>query len=157
MISAISCLMGRAGGTPGVGSLARVRIAPGLIDEIVAHSREEAPNECCGLVAGREGAATRVFRARNEFESPLRYNVHPQDLLRITNEIDEAGEELVAIYHSHTRSAAYPSQTDVNLAANWPDPVYVICSLEDPGAPVVRAFAIRDGGIEETELEIAED
>ena len=133
-----------------------MRIPRPVHDEIVAHSLEDAPNECCGLVAGRDGAATRVFRARNEFESPLRYNVHPQDLLRITAEIEEAGEELAAIYHSHTRSAAYPSQTDVNLAANWPDPVYLICSLEDPDAPVLRGFTIRDGAIEEADLEIAE-
>jgi [CysO sulfur-carrier protein]-S-L-cysteine hydrolase len=133
-----------------------MRIGRELLDELVAHSREEAPNECCGLVAGRDGAATAVHRARNEFESPLRYNVHPQDLLRITNAIEEAGEELAAIYHSHTRSEAYPSQTDVNLAANWPDPLYLICSLEDPATPVVRAFEIQDGRIDEVELGIDE-
>lgn len=132
-----------------------MRIGRALLDEIVAHSREEAPNECCGLVAGRDGAATAVHRARNEFASPLRYNVHPQDLLRITNTIEDAGEELAAIYHSHARSEAYPSQTDVNLAAHWPDPLYVICSLEDPDDPVVRAYEIRDGRIDEVELEIA--
>ena len=123
-----------------------------MLDEIVAHSREEAPNECCGLIAGRDGSATRLYRARNEFESPLRYNVHPQDLLRITSEIDERGEQLAGIYHSHTRSAAYPSQTDVNLARNWPDPLYLICSLEDPDEPVVRAFSIREDEIHEAEL-----
>jgi [CysO sulfur-carrier protein]-S-L-cysteine hydrolase len=130
-----------------------VRVPTDLIDEIVAHSREEAPNECCGLLGGRDGAATTLYRARNEFESPLRYNVHPQDLIRITNELDEGGEELVGIYHSHTRSEAYPSQTDVNLAENWPDPLYLICSLVDADAPVVRAFAIRDGAVSEIALE----
>jgi proteasome lid subunit RPN8/RPN11 len=129
-----------------------LEIPRAMLDEIVAHSREEAPNECCGLIAGRDGSATRLYRARNEFESPLRYNVHPQDLLRITSEIDEHGEQLAAIYHSHTRSAAYPSQTDVNLARNWPDPLYLICSLEDPKEPVVRAFSIRDDVIQEVEL-----
>jgi len=130
-----------------------VRIPTHILDEIVAHSREEAPNECCGLLGGREGAATTLYRARNEFESPLRYNVHPQDLLRITNELDEAGEELVGIYHSHTRSEAYPSQTDVNLAENWPDPLYLICSLVDADTPVLRAFAISDGAVSEVILE----
>ena len=76
-----------------------MRIAGSLIAEIVAHSRAEAPNECCGLVAGRDGVATEVFRARNEMASPLAYNVHPQDLLRITEQIDARGEELAAIYH----------------------------------------------------------
>jgi [CysO sulfur-carrier protein]-S-L-cysteine hydrolase len=129
-----------------------MRIARDLLDEIVAHAREEAPNECCGLVAGADGRATRIYRARNEFESPMRYNVHPQDLIRIINEIEDQGEELAAIYHSHPRSEAYPSQTDVNLAANWPDPLYLICSLAQD-EPVVRAFEIRDGHIDEVELD----
>ena len=131
-----------------------MRIAGSLIEEIVAHAREDAPNECCGLVAGRGGAATRVFRARNEMASPLAYNVHSQDLLRITEKIDEAGEELAAIYHSHTKSPAEPSQTDINLAANWPDPVYLICSIAEADAPVVRGWHLRDGRVAEVELEV---
>lgn len=129
-----------------------MRISQDLLDEIVAHSREEAPNECCGLVAGVDGVATEVFRARNEMASPLAYNVHPQDLLRITQEIDDRGEELAAIYHSHTKSPAEPSQTDINLAANWPDPVYLICSLADPAAPVIRGWHLRDGQVAEVEI-----
>ena len=130
-----------------------MRIRRELVDEIVAHAREDAPNECCGLVAGRNGRATAVHRARNAFESPFRYEIHPQDQFRITMQIDEAGEEIAAIYHSHTRSEAYPSQTDVNLARNWPDQVYVICSIANE-APVVRAFEIRDGVVSETNLEV---
>jgi [CysO sulfur-carrier protein]-S-L-cysteine hydrolase len=130
-----------------------VRIARDLLDEIVAHAREEAPNECCGLIAGADGQATRVHRARNEFASPMRFNVHPQDLIRITTEIEERGDELVGIYHSHPRSEAYPSQTDVNLAANWPDPAWIICSLAGR-EPVARAFSIRDGRVEEVELDV---
>jgi len=133
------------------GTLAPVQIASDLLDEIVAHSREDAPNECCGLVGGRDGAATTIYRARNEFASPTRYNVHPQDLIRIVNAIESAGEELVAIYHSHTRSEAYPSETDVNLAANWPDPLYLICSLAGE-EPDVRGFQIHDRAIEEVQL-----
>jgi [CysO sulfur-carrier protein]-S-L-cysteine hydrolase len=132
-----------------------MEIARSLIDEIVAHAREDAPNECCGLVAGRDDVATRVFRARNEMASPLAYNVHPQDLLRITSEIEEAGEELAAIYHSHTKSPAEPSQTDINLAANWPDPVYLICSIAGSDAPVVRGWRLRDGEVGEVELSVA--
>jgi [CysO sulfur-carrier protein]-S-L-cysteine hydrolase len=130
-----------------------VRIARDLLDEIVAHAREEAPNECCGLIAGADGQATRVHRARNEFASPMRFNVHPQDLIRITTEIEERGDELVGIYHSHPRSEAYPSQTDVNLAANWPDPLWLICSLAER-EPILRAFTIRDGQVEEVELDV---
>ena len=131
-----------------------MRIARQLLDEIVAHAREDAPNECCGMVAGADGRASRVYRARNAFGSPLRYEIHPQDQFRITMEIEERGEEIAAIYHSHTKSPAYPSQTDVNLATNWPDPLYVICSLADPEAPDVRAFAIREEAVEEVELDV---
>ena len=86
-----------------------MRIARELIDEIVAHAREETPNECCGLIGGVDGRAARIFRARNAEASPFRYVVDPRDQIRIMGEIEEAGEELVGIYHSHTRSAAYPS------------------------------------------------
>src|SRR5687767_14787595 len=132
-----------------------MRIPKRIADEIIAHSREEAANECCGLVSGKEGLATEVFRARNEMASPLAYNVHPQDLLRITEAIESRGEELAAIYHSHTRSPAEPSQTDINLAGNWPDPVYLICSIADPDTPVLRAWRLRDGSVAEVELKVS--
>ncbi len=131
-----------------------MRIAKSLLDEIVAHARDDVPNECCGMVAGSNGEATRVYRARNAEASPFRYTIHPQDQFRITMEIEEGGEEIAAIYHSHTKSPPEPSQTDINLAENWPDPLYVICSLADPEAPDVRAWAIRDGQVEEAELDV---
>lgn len=130
-----------------------MRIPRSLLDEIVAHARADLPNECCGMVGGRDGVATTVYPTRNAFESPLRFDVHPQDLFRVTErEIPDAGEELVAIYHSHPASDAYPSQTDINLAEGWPDPIWLICSLEEQGNPVVRGFRIRDGSAEEVEL-----
>ena len=124
-----------------------------MVEEMIAHSREEAPNECCGMIGGADGSATTLYRTRNAEESPLRYSIHSQDLIDTTNAIENAGEELVGIYHSHTGSAAYPSQTDVNLAA-YPDAVYVIVSLEDPQNPEVRGFWIRDGHIDEAELDV---
>jgi [CysO sulfur-carrier protein]-S-L-cysteine hydrolase len=130
-----------------------VRIPSEMVGEMVAHARAEAPNECCGMIGGRDGSATSIHRARNAEESPLRYVIHPTDQLRIMEEIEARGEELAAIYHSHTGSPAYPSQTDINLAENWPDPLYVICSLADR-EPEVRAFAIRDGEVEEVTLEL---
>lgn len=131
-----------------------MKIAQQLVDEIVAHALEDAPNECCGMVAGIDGRATEVFRARNAKASPLAYEVDPRDLFSITQEIEERGEELAAIYHSHTKSPPEPSQTDINLAVNWPDPLYIICSIADRDAPEVRAWRIRDGAVEEVELEI---
>lgn len=107
------------------------------------------------MVAGRDGEATGVYRARNAEGSPFRYMIHPQDQFRITMEIEDRGEEIAAIYHSHTKSPAEPSQTDINLAGNWPDPLYLICSLADPDDPDVRGWAIRDGSVEEVELDVA--
>ena len=139
----------------GVASLSlAVRISQPLLDEIVAHARDDDPNECCGMVAGSNGAATRVYRARNAEASPFRYTIHPQDQFRITMEIEDQGEEIAAIYHSHTKSPAEPSQTDINLAENWPDPLYLICSIADPDTPQVRAFVIRDGAVEEVRLNV---
>jgi proteasome lid subunit RPN8/RPN11 len=131
-----------------------MRISREMFDQIVAHAHEEAPNECCGMVAGRDGSAMRLYRTRNAEASPLRYVIHPQDQFRVMEEIEERGEELVAIYHSHTGSPAYPSQTDINLAEGWPDPLYLICSIAPPEAPEVRAFAIRDGEVTEAPLDV---
>lgn len=125
-----------------------------MIEEIVAHARAEAPNECCGMIGARDGRATSLYRAKNAEASPLRYVVDPLDQLRIMDEISSRDEDLAAIYHSHTASEAYPSQTDINLAENWPDPLYLICSIADPGSPAVRAFAIRAGEVEEADLTI---
>jgi proteasome lid subunit RPN8/RPN11 len=128
-----------------------VKIARRLVDEIVAHAHQDLPNECCGMVGGREGVASTVYRAENAEGSPLRYSICAADQFRLMREIEAAGEELVGIYHSHTKSAAYPSQTDVNLAG-WPDAVYLIVSLAEPGAPDLKGFWIRDGEIAEAAL-----
>jgi proteasome lid subunit RPN8/RPN11 len=127
-----------------------MRIAHQLYDDIVAHAREEAPNECCGMIASRDGDAVKVYRATNAAASPLRYELDGAEQYRIQMEIDDAGLELGAIYHSHTRTEPYPSQTDINLAF-YPDAVYVIVGLGGP-EPDVRAFSIRDGQVQETEF-----
>jgi len=131
-----------------------MRIAQSLIDEMVAHAREDFPNECCGMVGGTDGTASSVYRARNEFESPLRFGVDSSDLFRITQkEMPERDEDLIAIYHSHTKSPAYPSQTDLNEAQkSWPDALWVIVSLENPDAPEVKAFWLKDLRIADAEL-----
>ncbi len=128
-----------------------MKIPQALIDEIVAHAREDLPNECCGMVGGADGKARTVYRAENAEASPFRYSIDAKEQFRLMREIEGAGEELVGIYHSHTKSPAYPSQTDVNLAG-WPDAVYLIASLADAEAPDVKGFWIRDGKISEAEL-----
>jgi proteasome lid subunit RPN8/RPN11 len=124
-----------------------------LIDEMVAHAREDLPNECCGMIGGEEGVATKVIRVENAAATPLRYEMDPQGQFDALKDI-EADGELLAIYHSHTKSAAYPSQTDVNQAQNWPEPIYVIISLADAESPDLAAFHLADLKIADAELEI---
>lgn len=118
------------------------------VDEMIAHAREDAPNECCGIIAGTsDGRATKLYRAINAEASPYRYSVAAQDLLRIFRDVDDNDETFLVIYHSHTHTEAYPSPTDIRLAA-WPDAYYVLVSLaEEP--PVVRAYRILDGVVTE--------
>jgi proteasome lid subunit RPN8/RPN11 len=129
---------------------ARMRIDRELYDEMVAHARADAPNECCGMVASRDGEAVKVYPATNSAASPLRYEIDGAEQYRIQIEIDDADLDLGAIYHSHTRSAPYPSQTDINLAF-YPEALYVIVGLAGD-EPEVRAFSIRDGQVSEAEL-----
>ena len=129
-----------------------MRIPRQIYDELLAHAREEAPNECCGLIGGSDAVAKTVYRARNAEASPLRYNLDPQDQFRIMTEMDERGEELSAIYHSHTASPAYPSQTDINLAA-YPDALYLIVSLAE-GEKDLRGCRIDAGEVTEVDLQV---
>ena len=129
-----------------------MRIARSLLDQIVAQARAEAPDECCGMIAAVEGDAVAVHPAVNAAHSPLRYEIEGRDQLRIFDAMDEAGHDLGAIYHSHTRSDPVPSQTDINLAF-YPDALYLIVGVageEDD----VRAWTIKDGVVEQVELEV---
>jgi len=122
-----------------------------FIEEMIVHAQEEAPNECCGIIAGRDGAATKLFRAKNSEASPYRYSVDPKDLFRIYRECEENDWNFLVIYHSHTKSEAYPSPTDVRLGF-WPEAYYVLVSLQDAAKPMVRAFRIIDGTVTEEDL-----
>jgi proteasome lid subunit RPN8/RPN11 len=128
-----------------------MRIAQDLYDEIVAHARSEAPNECCGMIGAREGRALAVHRATNQAASPLRYEIDAAEQYRIQMAIEDSGQDLGAIYHSHTRSEPIPSQTDINLAFH-PDSLYVIVGVADLDRPDVRAYTIRDRQVSEVEL-----
>jgi len=129
-----------------------MRISQALIDEMVAHARADLPNECCGMVGGADGAASVAIPVKNAAASPLRFEMDPQEQYNALKAIEDDGKEMLAIYHSHTKSAAYPSQTDVNQAVNWPDAIYVIVSLEDEAAPDVKAYWLKDLKISDAEL-----
>ncbi|HKH16922.1 MAG TPA: M67 family metallopeptidase [Solirubrobacteraceae bacterium] len=134
-----------------------MRIARLLLDQIVAQARDEAPNECCGIVGSRDGRAVTLFKARNARASPLAYDIDGRDLQRIYDEIDRNGLEVGIIYHSHTRSDPVPSQTDINLASPFlPDAVYMIVGVKDPERDDIRAWHIRDGQVTEAQLAVEE-
>jgi [CysO sulfur-carrier protein]-S-L-cysteine hydrolase len=135
-----------------------MRIPRALIDDMIAHAREEAPNECCGVVAVEDGQLPRaawVHRAVNVAASPLRFEVDGRELLRAIDAIERDGYELGGIYHSHTRTAPYPSQTDISFAANWPGLEWIIVGLADGEPPPVRSYLISGGGVEEVAIEEA--
>ena len=131
-------------------SLRPVKISREHHDALIAHAREEAPNECCGYVSGRDGLIEEVVRSENLRASPYGYELDSKSLLQV-NELDEDGYE-VGVYHSHPKSAAEPSQTDINLA-HYPHWTYLIVSLA--GEPTVRAWRIADGRVEEEPVELA--
>jgi proteasome lid subunit RPN8/RPN11 len=124
-----------------------------IFKEIVEHGLREFPNECCGVIAGKDGAPTKVFPMKNADASPVTYRLDGKEQLQVFDAMDEEGWELWAIYHSHTHSDAYPSETDVRLAF-YPDARYILLSLADREHPVLRSFAIRDGEVAEEELKI---
>jgi [CysO sulfur-carrier protein]-S-L-cysteine hydrolase len=133
-----------------------VKISAPLLDEIVKHALEDAPDECCGVVAarGEPPEAVAVHRARNLAASPLRFEIDGREVLSLNQEIEREGYELRAIYHSHTRTPPYPSQTDINFAANWPGVEWIIVGL-DAGAPEVRSYLITGGEVAEVTLPAA--
>lgn len=126
-----------------------MRIGRADWDAMVDHAQEEAPNECCGYLRARDGAVEEVFRAVSVRRSRYSYELDPHSLLA-ANDLDDAGFE-VGIYHSHPRSPAEPSQTDINLA-HYPQWTYLIVSLRH--LPRIRAWHIRDGLVEEEPVEI---
>jgi proteasome lid subunit RPN8/RPN11 len=116
-------------------------------DALVDHARAEAPNECCGYARMDDGRVEEVVRSQNLRASPYGYELDPKSLLA-ANDLDDEGHG-VAIYHSHPRSAAEPSQTDINLA-HYPHWLYLIVSLA--GEPEVRAWRIAEGRVEEEDI-----
>lgn len=129
-----------------------MKIAQELLDQIIDHARRDAPDECCGVVGADGDVARSVFALKNLAASPLRFEVGA-DLVPAMDEIDEAGHELGAIYHSHTRTAPYPSQTDVNFSVNWPGVEWLIVGLAGDDAEV-RSYRIEGGRIEEVPVEV---
>ena len=125
-----------------------IRIPQEYIDEMISHSLQDDPDECCGILAGKDSKVSRLYRIRNSSPSPYRYVMDPQEMLTSIQDADENGIDLVAFYHSHTHSPAYPSETDTRMAveSGWVDFCYVLISLEDEDKPVVQFYVIDSNG-----------
>ncbi len=134
-----------------------IEISDEFVLEMIEHSRLENPNECCGILAGTGGKVTKLYRIQNSTPSPYRYVMDPNEQLKAMKDADERSLDLMAFYHSHTHSPAYPSETDVRMAteSGWVDFCYVLVSLEDSSKPDVRFFDISaDGNVNEEEVKI---
>ena len=134
-----------------------IEISDEFVLEMIEHSRLENPNECCGILAGTEGKVTKLYRIQNSTPSPYRYVMDPNEQLEAMKDADERSLDLMAFYHSHTHSPAYPSDTDVRMAteSGWVDFCYVLVSLEDSSKPDVRFFDVSaDGNVNEEEVKI---
>jgi [CysO sulfur-carrier protein]-S-L-cysteine hydrolase len=129
-----------------------VRLPAELRDQIVEHARREAPNECCGLIGLRDGEAVSVHPATNARASPFSFEIAGHDLLAVY-ELEDAGLAPGAIYHSHTRSDPYPSQTDITFAKNWPGWEWLIVGLAGD-EPQLRHFRIEDDEVVEAAVEV---
>jgi proteasome lid subunit RPN8/RPN11 len=124
-----------------------------FVDEMVAHGLAGFPNEACGLLAGKEGRPVRFFAMTNKDASPVTYRLDPKEQLRVFDEMEDEGLDLLAIFHTHTHSEPYPSETD-RTQAFYPEATYLVMSLSDRANPTMRAFRIEDGDVSEEELEI---
>ncbi|MYE45309.1 MAG: M67 family metallopeptidase [Chloroflexi bacterium] len=140
------------------------RIPRAIADEIVAHAREDLPNEACGLVHAKDGEPVSVHRVTNVAASPYRFEMHGMEQMRLEQQRDERGETLFAIYHSHVASPAYPSQTDVRMAffppgetesaPTYPGTFYLLVSLAEEPPPLHTYYIHKGGVIEEIPAEI---
>ena len=125
-----------------------LKIAKEHAAEMIAHALEEDPNECCGVLSGKDGLVSHLYRITNIARSPYRYHMDPQEQLNAMQDSERNGWDILAFYHSHTHSRAYPSQTDVRMAleSGWLDVYYVLVSLEVRSNPQIRAFHIGETG-----------
>lgn len=135
-----------------------MRIPADLLAQVVDHALRDAPDECCGVLALRNGEAVAVHELENVRQGPkkLGFEVDGPQLARLLDEIEDAGDELGVIYHSHTVSAPYPSQTDVNFAAGWPGVEWLIIGTKGAASAEqaeVRSYLIDGATVTEVAVE----
>jgi [CysO sulfur-carrier protein]-S-L-cysteine hydrolase len=120
-------------------------------EKLVEHAEREAPNEACGILAGKDYKVEKVYEMVNTDNSAKTFFMEPKQQLKVMKEIRNLGLEMIGIYHSHLETEAYPSTHDVELAY-YPDASYVIVSIKDRNNPSIRSFKIVEGKITEEEV-----
>ena len=130
-----------------------VQIEKRFHDEMITHALEDDSIECCGVLAGTGGKFEKLFRMTNIENSPYRFSWDSKELVKVWIEMESNDWEHRGVYHSHTHSEAYPSSTDIRLAA-WPEAYYIIVTLMDKTNPSMRAFRIVDGEVSEEEVQV---
>ncbi|MDP1809489.1 MAG: M67 family metallopeptidase [Actinomycetota bacterium] len=126
-------------------------ISQELVDRIVAHARQEAPHEVCGMLGGSGVTATRVYLTDNPDASALTYSINPREAFSVIRQMRDDGVDFIAVYHSHPATEAYPSPTD-RAKAGDSDLIYVIVSLRRPDEPEIRAFKMRANRVDELQV-----
>lgn len=119
-----------------------LRIPKTIFDQMVDHCRSGLPNEACGFLGGRDGAATDIYPLTNAAASPVFYKPVDKEMIAALGDIESKGLELISIFHSHVASAPSPSVTDIR-EAHYPDAVYIIVSFSDLDFPETRGYLIR--------------
>ena len=134
-------------------NLPDLEISEDLLNRLIEHSRQEYPLESCGILAGKNGKITKFFPMENTQKSSSCYLMAPEEQLRVFQEIEKEGLELLAIYHSHPHSPAFPSQRDVD-SAFYPDSLILIISLMEDKVSQIGAFQIEKGKIQQKAVKV---
>ena len=132
-----------------------ITITRKIVEAIETHAREEYPRECCGMLAGRENAITKLFKIKNIARSADEYELDPLEQVKAFEEIDRLLLKLIGVYHSHPDHPCYPSALDIRQAF-YPDTAYFIISLSDAPHFRLRAFIMREGKVVEEEITIVD-
>ncbi len=130
-----------------------IRVPKSIFNGMVEHAKRESPLECCGILGGRGHTVERAFELQNAEKSPIRYSMAGQEQLRAFEQMEEESIDMIAIYHSHTHTIPFPSETDVKLAF-YPEVASIIISLMEERNPVVKAFRIGKEAIYLEEIEM---
>ena len=124
-----------------------------MVDQVLAHARRDHPDECCGVIAGKDGVATRLFEMGNAERSPTGFVFDSGEWLRVYREVDDADEDFLVVYHSHTMTEAYPSRTDVRWSRETEFEHWLLVSTRSE-QDEVRSYTIVDGDVREEEVRI---